>query len=201
MNILVFGVIALMAAGCFSPRTHYYSLAPIELTQPIHVSGPPLQIFHVSIPAVLDRETLVEWKRSGELKMSDSNRWAAPFDEMIRDVLAADLRHKLPGLVLLPGDPIEAGETRGIVVNVRHFAPDDSQRVVMIADWSLMSGQPAEPILTRSEIIKLPISSPKSSEVVPTMSEAVAILGDRIAYAIYAENQSNVKGSALSTPS
>jgi uncharacterized lipoprotein YmbA len=201
MSRLVFGIIALMVAGCFSPRTHYYSLAPVELTQPIRVSGPPLQIFHVSIPAVLDRDSLVEWTRSGELKMSDSSRWAAPLDEMIRDVLAADLRHKLPGLVLLPGDPAEAGETRGIVVNVRHFAPDESQHVVMLADWSLMSGRPAEPVLTRSEAIKLPISSGKSSEVVPAMSEAVAILSDRIAYAIYAENQRNVRGSALSTPS
>ncbi|MBV8360397.1 MAG: membrane integrity-associated transporter subunit PqiC [Deltaproteobacteria bacterium] len=201
MSRLIFGVIAVVVTGCFSPRTHYYSLAPIELTQPIRVSGLPLQISHVSIPAVLDRESLVEWTRTGELKMSDTNRWAAPLDEMIRDVLAADLRHKLPGLVLLPGDPIETGETRVIVVNVMHFAPDDSQRVVMLADWSLMSGQPAEPILTRSETIKLPISSDQSSEVVPTMSEAVAILSDRIAYAIHAENPSNVSGSVLNMPS
>jgi uncharacterized protein len=201
MSGLLFGIIALIVAGCFSPQTHYYSLTPIESTQPIRVSGPPLQIFHVSIPAVLDRESLVEWTRSGELKISGSNRWAAPLDDMIRDVLAADLHDKLPGLVLWPGDPVESDETRGIVVNVRHFAPDDAQRVVLLADWSLMSGRPAEPILTRSEAIKLPISSGKSSEVVPAMSEAVAVLSDRIADAIYTATQGNVRRSALRAPS
>jgi uncharacterized lipoprotein YmbA len=156
------------------------------------VSGPSLQIFHVSIPAVLDRASLVEWRRSGELKISDTQRWAAPLDGMIREVLAADLRHKLPGLVLMPGDPVEPGDTRGIVVNIRHFAPEDSQRVVLLADWSLLSGRPAQPVLTRSEAIKLPISSGQSSAVVPAMSEAVAILSDRIADAIYAATQDNV---------
>src|SRR5690242_17044815 len=128
MNRLLFGTVVFIVAGCgFSPQTHYYSLAPapVEPSQPILVSGAPLQIFHVSIPPVLDRESLVEWGKSGELKISGTNRWAAPLDAMIQNVLAADLRHKLPGRVFLPGDPVPPGEAHGIVVNVRHFAAEN----------------------------------------------------------------------------
>ncbi|MBV8772273.1 MAG: membrane integrity-associated transporter subunit PqiC, partial [Deltaproteobacteria bacterium] len=142
----------------------------------------------VSIPAVLDRESLVEWAGSGELRISDTKRWAAPLDGMIQGVLAADLRQKLPGLVLLPGDPVPPGDSGGIMVNVRHFAPHEGKRVVLLADWSLISGNPARPILTRYETIELPIHSTDSSEVVSAMSEAIAVLSDRIARALYPEH-------------
>jgi uncharacterized protein len=182
--------IVLASAGCgFSPPTHYYSLTPIQSIQPINGSGPPLQVLHVTIPAALDRESLVEWTGSGELKISGRNRWAAPLDEMIQNVLAADLRHKLPGRVFLPGDPVPPGRSLGLLINVANFAAADSERVVLAADWSLMSGRPALPLLTRSELIKIPIGTSRSSEVVYAMSEALAVLSDRIAHAIVAEDE------------
>ncbi len=190
MRKLVCGVAALVLASCgFSPPTHYYSLVPVQSGPAIAASGPPLQIFHVSIPATLDRESLVEWSESGELKISGSERWAAPLDEMIQNVLAADLRHRLPGLVLLPGDPSPPGDTRGILLNVRHFAALDSARVVLSADWSLMSSRPMAAILTRSETVAVPISSNRSSEVVPVMSQAIAVLSGRIADTICSTGQ------------
>src|SRR5215469_8734571 len=103
MNRLFMSVIAFAALSCgFSPQTHYFSLIPIDSTPPIESSGLPLQISRVIIPAVLDRESLVEWEGTGELKISGTNRWAAPLDEMIQSVLAADLRHKLGARVFLP---------------------------------------------------------------------------------------------------
>jgi uncharacterized protein len=181
-----------MAACGFSPETHYYSLTPVESGQPANLSsGSLLQVSHVTIPAMLDRESLVRREGAGELKISGTSRWAAPLAEMIQNVLAEDLRRKLPDLVILPGDPVPQGEKRSIAVNVRHFAADNSKRVVLLADWSLLSEPPAEPILTRSEAISLPISSSSSSEVVSVMSEALAILGDRIAETISAQNFAN----------
>ena len=188
---LLFGAAAaFVVIGCgFSPPTHYYSLTPVESSQPILVPGAPLQIFHVTIPAVLDRESMVEWENSGELKISGTNRWAAPLDSMIENVLAADLRHKLPGRVFFPGDPVPPGEAQGIVVNVRHFAAQDAQQVILRADWTLMSGHPAAPILTRSETVTTPISSRRMSAIVTAMSEAVGILSNRIAATIYDSDQ------------
>lgn len=187
MNWAVIGTVAFIFEGCFSPQTQYFALSPLELPASIAVSGPPLHIVRVSIPAVLDRESIVEWAGSGELRISDTKRWAAPLDGMIQNVLAADLRQKLPGLVLLPGDPIPPGNSRRIMVNIRHFAAHDSKRVVLLADWSLISGTPARPILTRYEAIELPIVSSQCSQVVSGMSEAIAVLSDRIARTLYPE--------------
>jgi uncharacterized protein len=195
MNRLLPGVLALMLVGCgISPKTHYYSLTPVESAQPPELSsGPYLQVFHVAIPAVLDRDSLVEWAGAGELRISGTRRWAAPVDEMIQNVIAADLRRRLPDRVILPGDPVPRGETQGIAINVRHFAAENAQRVVLLADWSLVAGHPAEPILTRSEAIEVPLRSSRSSEVVSAMSKALAVFSDRIADTIYADSKSDLR--------
>jgi uncharacterized lipoprotein YmbA len=188
MNRAFIGAMALIFAGCgFSPQTQYYALSPVESTQPSAVSGPPVRILRVTIPAVLDRESLVKWSGPGELSISEAERWAAPLDGMIQSVLAADLRQKLPGLVLMPGDPIPPGDSRGIMVNVRHFAADGAKRVVLLVDWSLISGSQAAPILTRYEDIDVPIGSNQGAEVVHAMSEALGVLSDRIASTLYPE--------------
>jgi uncharacterized protein len=179
------GFLALSLTCCgFSPPTHYYTLTTVQNAQPLQAAGAPLQIFRVNIPAMLDRSAIVEQEKSGELKISGNNRWAAPLDGMIRAVLAGDMQQKLPGEVLLPGDPVPPADTRGLLINVRQFAAQDSARVVLLADWSLMSGHSAQPVLTRHEAIELPISSSSSSEVVPVMSQALDILSDRIAATI-----------------
>jgi uncharacterized protein len=192
MSRALLGLLVFNLVSCFSPPTHYYTLTPVQTAQPLNISGAPLQIYRVYIPAVLDRASLVEQGESGELKISDNNRWAAPLDGMIRAVVAGDLQEKMPGMVLLPGDPAPSGDTRGLVINVRQFGPRDSERVVLLADWSLMSGHPARLVLTRSEVVVLPINSSRSSEVVPVMSQALGILSDRIADAIEAEQTADV---------
>ena len=104
-------------------------------------------------------------------------------------MLAADLRHELPGLVLIPGNPSPSGDVRSVVVNVRHFAAENSARVVLLADWSLIAGRPPSAILTRSEAISLSIHSSRGSDVVPVMSKAIALLSERIANTIYSAGQ------------
>jgi hypothetical protein len=141
----------------------------------------------VIIPTTLDRDSLVEWTGAGELKVSGRDRWAEPLDEMIQSVLAADLRKQRPRLVLLPGDPVPPGGARSIVVNVRHFAAENASRVVFLADWSVMTGKPPLPAFTRSEAIEVPLKSDQSSAVVSAMSQALAILSDRIANTVLGE--------------
>jgi uncharacterized lipoprotein YmbA len=100
------------------------------------------------------------------------------------------LRERLSGRVLLPGDQIPLGDSRGIVVNGRHFAAENGQRVVLLADWSLMSSQPPAAILNSSKMIEMPLSSDRSPDVVSAMSQALAMLIDRIAKPVIKREQS-----------
>ena len=56
-----------------------------------------------------------------------------------------------------------------------------------------MSGTAAAPILTRYETIELPISSAQTAKVVRAMSEALAVLSDRIAGTVYLERHAIVR--------
>lgn len=109
---------------------------------------------------------------------------------MIQAVLAGDLRERLSGRVFLPGDQIPRGDSHGIVVNVRHFAAENGQRVVLLADWSRISSQPPAAILNSSEMIEMPLSSDRSPDVVSAMSQALAMLSDGIAKAVIKRERS-----------
>jgi uncharacterized lipoprotein YmbA len=179
--------LALVLTGCFGgPPTHYYSLIPVASSdQPQAESGKPLQILRVTTPATLDRQSMVEWSGQGELTISNQNLWAAPLDEMIQGTLAEDLRDRTTTPVLLPGDPVPNAGSAGIIVNIQHFGAEKaSRRVTLVADWSLVAGQPAAVIVTRSESIATPLHSDDADAVVLAMSRALAELSQHIARAL-----------------
>jgi uncharacterized protein len=180
--------LAFMIAGCFgSPQTRYYSLVPIPSPPAGAASVQPLVVIRVTIPAVLDRESIVEWSGAERLEISNQNRWAAPLDGMMQRVLAEDLRQRLPGEVLLPGDPVSANDSWGLVLNVQHFAADtQSQQVALVADWSLIDPKTHAVIITRSQSLELSLPSKKTNDVVAAMSRAIAELSERIAHTLIA---------------
>jgi uncharacterized protein len=175
--------LALVLTGCFGPLTHYYSLMPVASSdRPQAESGKPLQILRVTIPATLDRQSMVEWSGPGELTISSQHRWAAPLDEMIQRILAEDLRDRMSTPLLLPGEPVPNSGSTGIIVNVQQFGAEKaSGRVTLVADWSLVAGQPPAVILNRSESITTPLHSDDADAVVLAMSRALDELSQHIA--------------------
>lgn len=194
------GALVLIVFACGSPRTHYYTLAPVGSERPARDDGQPLKIGQVIVAAALDRDSLVEWSGSGELKISEQDRWAAPLDGTIRGVVAEDLRERLPVHVYLPGDVVAPGPVRSLDLNVRRFGAQENQKVALIADWSLLAGNPPAAILNRSESIQVPLRSNQAAEVVAAMSQALAELSDRISAAIMQNGKAarQVQSSATS---
>ena len=178
------GFLLLVVFACGSPRTHYYTLAPVGSERPARDDGQPLKIGQVIVAATLDRDSLVEWSGSGELKISERDRWAAPLDGMIRGVVAENLRERLPVHVYLPGDVVAPGPVRSLDLNIRRFGAQDNQKIMLIADWSLLAGNPPAVTLNRSESIDIPLKSNQTGDVVIAMNKALAELSDRIAAAI-----------------
>ena len=179
-SALGIGLLALLA-GCGSPQTQYYTLAPVPPAgAPGAAKGRPVMIRDLMLPADLDRLSFVEANGPTRLAISDQDRWAAPLEDMTRRVLAADLQARLPGLVLLPGDPVPATGVRGLVVNIRQFASDTSGHGVLQVDWSLLAGHPAKPVMRHAEAIPFQAASGKAADVVTAMSAALGTLADRI---------------------
>ncbi len=183
------GMIALAAllllAGCgSSPKTHFYTLDVVRGTggQQAALAG-PIQIAAVHIPAALDRRQMVRRTGTNAVDISDRDRWSAPLGRMARNVLSQDLAARLPkGAVVLPDAPAPAA-TRQIVVTIAAFGPLADGTVRLRAEWALLDGSPAKPVLRRN--VDLQVSSGRGGAAVASaMSRLLGQLADRMAVAL-----------------
>jgi uncharacterized protein len=177
-------VLVLILASCGSVPTQTYTLTSVPPSQPAsqgRALQPPIELGDVSIPATIDRSSIVQIASGGRLDVHGEAVWGAPLQQLIRRTLSADLAHRLPpGSVLAPGDPAPPGGLRILLVNIEQFASDTSGRVTLTADWTLSRGGQASGT-PRHEVITVEAGSGAVSAVVPAMSSALGELADRIA--------------------
>ena len=97
---------ALLLAGCgTSLPSKFYVLtaepAPPRFGAP---AGSTVALGRVSLPGALDRPALARRRGGNEIVYAEEERWAGPFDDMVRRVLADDLAARLPAGVTLVAD-------------------------------------------------------------------------------------------------
>jgi uncharacterized lipoprotein YmbA len=109
-----------------------------------------VQVVAVHVPPSLDRKQMVRMTGRNNVKISETDRWSAPLDEMIRNVLAQDLVARLPkNRVILPDAPAPPG-TGMIVVTIAQYGPDPSGDVKLNGSWTLLETGSNKPILERN---------------------------------------------------
>lgn len=186
-----------LAGGCASsPPVRFYTLTPIapETRLTVPPGTAQIQLNRLTVPAELDRLSLVRRIDATRLQIADDDRWAAPLDDMIRRVLSADLAARLPeNLVIDPNQP-QAGERRqSLAVDFQDLYADAGCAVTLRATW-VLTAPPAQNASTKneagagdrmqvSEELQVPSGSACSgAAAVPgVMSRALASLSDRIA--------------------
>jgi uncharacterized lipoprotein YmbA len=82
--------------------------------------------------------------------------------------------------MVLPPDARLSGNARGVVVDILSFQPDESGRVVLDADWTLLQGDPAKPVLRRS-VHLTGQGGASATDQAAAMSRLVGQLADQIA--------------------
>ncbi len=175
-------LLALLPAACGSPATQFYELMPVGPATAAAggtacLPG-PLTVQHVTLPATLDRSSIVRAAGPDRLDISGEHRWAAPLDGMVQSVLAEDLRTRLPGAsVALPGDPAPKGSV-GLAVTIWRFLPDAGGRTALMADWTTNAGAGAGPVHSETVAADGP---PGVAQAATGMSRALGGLADRIA--------------------
>jgi len=177
--IITLGMMALAACGT-SPPTRFFMLDPVGVdVQSRPQISAPIEVDAVHIPPALDRQSMVRGESDHELKISSQERWGADFGEMARRVLTQDLQDRLaPGMVIPPHFPAPAN-ARGVVVNILSFDPAASGRLVLDADWTLLEGSPAKPMLLRTARLSAPVGESAASQAA-AMSRLLGQLADEI---------------------
>jgi uncharacterized protein len=176
-------VLALVTlAGCASsPPTRFFALDPVSPGggAAAGAAGVPVKVDAVHIPPALDRDSMVRGESNNQLQISSQDRWAGDLGEMIRRVLTQDLAQRLPSaMVVAPASPAPAS-ARGLVIDIMTFQPQSGE-VVLEADWTLLQGTQANPVLRRSVHLTQP-ATPSAQGEAEAMSALLGQLADDIA--------------------
>jgi uncharacterized lipoprotein YmbA len=185
---------AALTGGCVSsPPMRFYTLTPIAPESPPAASADTIRVRlnRVTVPAELDRIQIVRRIDATRLQIDDQNRWAAPLDEMIRRVLAADLAARLPANAVADTNESTGGERmQTLSVDIQELYADPGCSVALRVTWVLTPPQPVQgkgvPGKKATEDTQVPSSGPCSAaDAVPQlMSRALGLLSDRIAAAV-----------------
>lgn len=177
-------VLVILLCGCgTSPPTRFFAIEAVAPQRPpITLTGPPIVLNGVRLPAIYDRKELVRHGPGDSIQVSDTERWAAPLDEMVERVLGEELASRFPtGQFFVPALPKPPPPRRDLVVALQEFDLNAAGGPVLIGEWTLLAGSPARPVLQRRETIELP---PASVTQAQAMSRALGELADRIAETI-----------------
>jgi uncharacterized protein len=184
-------VLAALAAACCascgttSAPLRYYTLEtlPPESRASVAPSGPPLRVERVTIPAELNRLSLVWRVEPNRLAIADNDRWAAPLDELIRRTLSTNLAARLPaGSVVDPREPVTSEARALLYVAISSLDVDARCAVTLDASWTLeTAGTSAR---RASESVSATPVAPCPGGMASGLSRALADLSDRIARAV-----------------
>lgn len=174
-------VAALLVAGCGffgGGKSTYYSLEPLPGTRAA-VTGSPIGINALELPAGLDRREVSVRQSDHRLDVRGNQLWAESLETMVLHALAFNLASRLPeGMVVLPGQAKPDGPMRSIDVIFGELAASSDQ--VFVLDARCVVHEAGRADRTIHERVELRMESDESSEVVETMNEALAALADRI---------------------
>jgi uncharacterized lipoprotein YmbA len=183
--------LALGLLGCgSSPPSSFYALSPengaVQPT-PVHT----IKLRRPSIAGYLDRPEIVRRVVEHRLGVTDTDRWAAPIDEMLGRILAQDVEQRLGGSVVFTEDgAITADAEVTVEVDIRRLDVGDGGSVNLVAEVALERGDMHVPAGTRAVRLEQKPASAGTAALVSAMSDLIGKLADQIAALVVAAGAS-----------
>jgi uncharacterized lipoprotein YmbA len=178
----------LLLACSSSPPVHYYTLRAIAPAKLISTASNQVvvRVEPVVIPPELDRRELVTRSGPYNVRIAESDRWAAPLEDQVRRILSDDLSSRLPPHLLAdPNEPAGNEPRRLLSIAIADFYSDAGCAATLRANWTLRSSKGDSE--HGSEQLQIPGSEPCTGAVPQAMSTALAALADRLAAVIAAQ--------------
>jgi uncharacterized protein len=131
-------VVLLVLAGCgHSAPTRLFTLTADPGKGAARYDGPPVQLESVIMPPGLDGSRIVRRAGANEVEARDTEHWAAPLGQLMRQTLTQDLAARLPeGAVVYPDAP-RPEPTVGIVVDLLG-CEDTGSGLAVDASWTIL---------------------------------------------------------------
>ena len=130
-------IVAVLAAGCASPTSRFYTLSttPAPAGTPVAYSvaaGP------VTIPAEIDRPQIVVSTSPNQVTVDDFNRWASPLQDNLARVIAENLVALLgTARVTLFPQTLAAEVDYRVQIEIRNFESAPGKSASLDAVWTV----------------------------------------------------------------
>jgi uncharacterized lipoprotein YmbA len=176
-----------MACGSSPPST-FYALSP-ENGAATAAQARTLKLRRPGLAGYLDRPEIIRRIIDHRVGVVDTDRWAAPLDEMLGRVLAQDVEQRLPGSVVFTEDgAITADADLTIEVDVRRFDSDADGYVNLVAEVAVEKGDNHEPLGTRAVRLRETPSNATTAGLLSAMSHLLGRLADEISVLARSDN-------------
>ncbi|MGJ7531548.1 MULTISPECIES: PqiC family protein [unclassified Variovorax] len=147
--------LAVLAAGCASKPDNYYTLAsPVaaaEAAPSTLGSAAPLyiELAPVAVPERFARPQMVVRQPNGSVQVEvlEQHRWAASFENELRDALASGIAGRLGALDVTKGGRQSSQPVWRIAVQLQQFDAVDGGRVDASFNWTLRRSDQARTVV------------------------------------------------------
>jgi len=184
-NFSVILFLAVLAAGCSSAPSRFYTLNSTATGDGATKSDLAVIVGPVSIPAEVDRPQFTVQVAPNRVSVDEFNRWAAPLGDNIARVVAGDLSVLLgtPHVAALPAADFKTAYR--VVINIQRFETVPGKSVLIDAVWvvRLPSGGAAQSGRT---VASETVSDDSYDSLAAAHSRALAKVSSDIAAAIRA---------------
>jgi uncharacterized lipoprotein YmbA len=180
---------ALAFAGCASPQTNYYRLAPMP-GPPVSVAALSIGVRSIDIPGYLDQNNIARPGGAYQFDTFPNDLWAEPLAAMLQSVMVQNLAARLPNAtVIASGGGIEAPSRILVEINILRFDPTPDGQVLLIAQAAIKAGATRK-LLTTKTLRATAAAGPDATSIAAAMSALWAYFATQTAAAITGLRQS-----------
>lgn len=167
-------LLALGLAGCASEPDRYFTLAEPALPQPLvapPLGGIAIEMAPLAVPERLARpQMVVRGPAGGEVQVLEQHRWAASFEQELRDALATGVAARLGATDATRGPGMASVPPWRITTQVERFDATAGGQVQAGFNWTVRQSDSTQRSTCRWS----------GSEPAPGGIEGVALAGQRI---------------------
>ncbi|MDR5782698.1 PqiC family protein [Caballeronia sp. LZ065] len=188
-RVLMLLAVAVVCAGCASPRASFYRLSPDAASDTAGASAIQQAVIvgPVTVPELVDRPQIVTRSTNNEIAINEYARWGEPLKSGIADAIAGNLGLMLGSdrVAVASRAPADARAWR-VRIDIQQFESVPGEAVVIDARWSVRrdnDGSTASNASGRT-FVREPVNGGDTAALIAAHDRALAKVSRDIAAAI-----------------